>query len=229
MFCLAGVSSLSESELQAACELRGIPVRRSSHRMALQRQMNDWLTLSANSDIPLSLLVMSRAFAFTDSGTAKNIEHMLSSMPAEVVDELQTEEDDSQLSRDKKLEMIKRQEALIIEENKLIEEQKNDKPADFPPAVTADEGHTQGVQGSAESLSTDAKPNAKPVSKKSPRATSAPASETSDREQSTENTDKVTLALPVTSSPTQTPPPRGSHFFPPRKAFLEAKRNVHTF
>jgi LETM1 and EF-hand domain-containing protein 1 len=61
-----GVESLSKEELQAACEERGM--RSMGLTMfGLQQQLRQWLDLSINRNVPLLLLILSRAMTISHS------------------------------------------------------------------------------------------------------------------------------------------------------------------
>merc|ERR1712166_1289022 len=61
-----GPESLSTEELKAACEERGMRASGLSRDEYLT-QLQHWLDMSVNKNVPLTLLVMSRAFLFTTS------------------------------------------------------------------------------------------------------------------------------------------------------------------
>ena len=61
-----GPESLSTEELKAACEERGMRASGLTRDEYLS-QLQHWLDMSVNKNVPLTLLVMSRAFLFTTS------------------------------------------------------------------------------------------------------------------------------------------------------------------
>ena len=61
-----GVESLTLTELQEACRARGIHSGQSVSYM--RRKLGDWVELSLKHDVPISLLVLSRAFSVSLAG-----------------------------------------------------------------------------------------------------------------------------------------------------------------
>ena len=111
-----GVANLSDDEVVEACELRGIRTE-DVPREVLAAMLSEWLELSTKRDVPLSLLVFSRAASLLHhSEQAKNLELVVSSLPEDVVDNLQLEEGDEKVSNERKLELLKEQEKLVAEE-----------------------------------------------------------------------------------------------------------------
>lgn len=60
-----GTDGLSTSELQAACEARGMRAV-GLNEAALRVQLNEWLALSVTHRVPLTLLLLSRAFQIAE-------------------------------------------------------------------------------------------------------------------------------------------------------------------
>ena len=111
-----GVANLSDDEVVEACELRGIRTE-DVPREVLAAMLSEWLELSTKRDVPLSLLIFSRAASLLHhSEQAKNLELVVSSLPEDVVDNLQLEEGDEKVSNERKLELLKEQEKLVAEE-----------------------------------------------------------------------------------------------------------------
>jgi len=65
LILLEGVDSLTPHELQAACQSRGIPTS-STSPARLRSELSQWLDLHVARSIPSSLLILSRAFIFSD-------------------------------------------------------------------------------------------------------------------------------------------------------------------
>ena len=55
-----GIESLTKEELQAACAERGMRCVGLTE-FGLQQQLKQWLDLSINRNVPISLLILSRA------------------------------------------------------------------------------------------------------------------------------------------------------------------------
>jgi LETM1 and EF-hand domain-containing protein 1 len=60
-----GVESLTLEELQQAVHARGMPGYHSNNIALLRRRLEDWLELSIDRNLPITLLILSRAFALT--------------------------------------------------------------------------------------------------------------------------------------------------------------------
>jgi LETM1 and EF-hand domain-containing protein 1 len=122
-----GLDSLSEAEVTEACELRGIRTDKSVFEA--RRMLGEWLELSTRQDLPMSLLLFSRAAEvagydrrLAGEKQAKDLKEVVTSLPDSVVDELLEEEGgSSKVSRERKLELLKEQEKLVLEEQVLEE------------------------------------------------------------------------------------------------------------
>ncbi|KAF6002820.1 hypothetical protein F1559_004034 [Cyanidiococcus yangmingshanensis] len=83
-----GVKNLTDEEVAQACRDRGI--RTEGLPVEHQRMMlAEWIELSQNREIPGSLMILSRAFFYT-MDSDKALQATLSSLPHEVVQEMQT-------------------------------------------------------------------------------------------------------------------------------------------
>lgn len=121
-----GVNSLSIDELMFACQERGMRI--GLPKKELRRQLNEWLQLSLDFNIPSSLLILSRAFGFTaDTSEVKPdeaIKMVIGALPKNAIDEVLMDQHEEGVSiNEKKLESLKRQEKLIEEEEKAKSEQ----------------------------------------------------------------------------------------------------------
>ncbi|CAO3572625.1 unnamed protein product [Mortierella alpina] len=120
-----GVQSLTARELQAACQSRGICTSKMSDAR-LQSELAQWLELHLTYAIPSSLLILSRAFSFSDnpSGAASvfppevSLQATLSSLPDNLLTEaeLDVSEIEGAATAKQKLQVLEQQEALIAEE-----------------------------------------------------------------------------------------------------------------
>lgn len=131
-----GVKSLSREELMYACQARGMKVVLSQEKM--QQQLKDWIDLSLNKNVPASLLLLSRAFTYTNEVDVKSsdaIKMALGSLSDDVLGEvaLQSAPGSTGNVYEKKLESVKRQDKLIQEE----EESRKEKGTTATPAVAA--------------------------------------------------------------------------------------------
>lgn len=63
-----GVEALTEQETCQACELRGIPSHGQTQAV-LRAQLEEWLTLSVERQVPITLLLLSRAFKISTAET----------------------------------------------------------------------------------------------------------------------------------------------------------------
>jgi LETM1 and EF-hand domain-containing protein 1 len=117
-----GIEVLSPAELRDACRARGMRAAFGSESVPyMQKQMKEWIDLSLNRNLPSSLLLLSRAFIFTHSATRSAqvmnaVKETISTLPDEVVSDVQTSLEDEKSPAEKKLEYLQSQEELIAEE-----------------------------------------------------------------------------------------------------------------
>lgn len=117
-----GVESLTIQELREACQTRGmratgLPSSRYS------KQLHEWLDLSIQKSIPISLLIMSRAFSITSSAAQAEdvLRSSISSLDSDTINEvvlsLATPADENKMDiRKRKLESLQFQQEMIEEE-----------------------------------------------------------------------------------------------------------------
>ncbi|KAF9990126.1 hypothetical protein BGZ75_003453 [Mortierella antarctica] len=121
-----GVESLTSHELQAACQSRGIGTNSVSDTR-LQSELAQWLELHLTYAIPSSLLILSRAFSFSDHPNSSSnrvssvfppLQATLSSLPDNLLTEaeLDLSEIEGAATAKQKLEVLEQQEELIAEE-----------------------------------------------------------------------------------------------------------------
>lgn len=145
LILLEGVDSLTPYELQAACQSRGI-FTSSASPARLRSELSQWLDLHVIRSIPSSLLILSRAFIFSDSileppasspsaegaassstspssssprpTSAEALQAILSSLPDTLLTETEfhVSEQEGAATAEQKLEALKRQEELIADE-----------------------------------------------------------------------------------------------------------------
>lgn len=117
-----GIESLSPGELREACRARGMRAAYGSEAVVyMQRQMKNWIDLSLNRNLPSSLLLLSRAFMFTHAVSPSAqvmdaVKETLSTLPDEVMEDVEYFMEDDKTAMEKKLEYIQHQEELIAEE-----------------------------------------------------------------------------------------------------------------
>lgn len=124
-----GVESLSQSELQSACQARGmramgVPLER------LKSQLSQWLELHIDEQIPTSLLLLSRALYLPEHlSTGDQLIATIASLPPETADEAKlklAEIEGIKVDNTERLKIAKKEEEQIKkekEEKKLREEQ----------------------------------------------------------------------------------------------------------
>ncbi|RKP03360.1 hypothetical protein CXG81DRAFT_6159, partial [Caulochytrium protostelioides] len=122
-----GVEALNLAELQAACMSRGVPTAGVSPAR-LRSDLNQWLDLHIQHQVPGTLLVLSRAFTLgagipqninaSLQGTAAALQATLSSLPDQVLNEAQLKiaEAAGSSTYKQKLDVIQQQEELIEDE-----------------------------------------------------------------------------------------------------------------
>ncbi|KAL7283053.1 hypothetical protein ACG7TL_002477 [Trametes sanguinea] len=119
-----GIDELSTSELQAACQSRGIRTTGVSPAR-LREELATWIDLHLKQRVSGVLLVLARAFQFDkkpgedeDGKTSiiKSLEAVLCGLPDNLLSEAELEVDSDQASYKQKLEVLKQQEELIQDE-----------------------------------------------------------------------------------------------------------------
>ncbi|KAG0372079.1 hypothetical protein BGX24_000775 [Mortierella sp. AD032] len=116
-----GVDSLTTRELQAACQSRGIRTGGVSPAR-LRSELSQWLELNLTYAIPSSLLILSRAFSFSDSKDlatpVEALQATLSSLPDSLLTEteLHVSELEGAATPQQKLEVLEQQEEMIADE-----------------------------------------------------------------------------------------------------------------
>ncbi|KAJ1453195.1 LETM1-like protein-domain-containing protein [Pelagophyceae sp. CCMP2097] len=124
-----GVSNLSRHEMQEACADRGMKGVGLT-KLAYRRQLEGWLELSANRQVPISLLIMSRAFTLEKYTEGEDevaaIGKSISALDAAIVNEAVVEAGGAARQstlelKARKLESIAQQNRLIVEERRHFE------------------------------------------------------------------------------------------------------------
>ncbi|KAJ7740701.1 LETM1-like protein-domain-containing protein [Mycena maculata] len=127
-----GVDELSTSELQHACQSRGIRTGGVSPAR-LREELENWIQLHLQNRVSGVLLVLGRAFHFDkkpgeseDGKTAviQSLESVLSGLPDNLLNEAELEVDSDKASYKQKLEVLQQQEELIEDEEE--QEQKEE-------------------------------------------------------------------------------------------------------
>ena len=119
-----GVDSLSATELAHACASRGIRTSSANSPEEKQRaELGQWIDLHLNHNLSGTLLILSKAFAFTEKpdGTIdhlSSLKHTLSSLPDTLLNETElgmlSDEEDKAFKQ--RLEVLQEQEELIEDE-----------------------------------------------------------------------------------------------------------------
>lgn len=113
-----GVDSLNTLELREACQERGMRALGLT-QFKLKHQLQEWLELSTRKEIPISLLIMSRAFQLTSATDEPEavLKSSMSALDADTINEIvvasaSPSEEDSVEIRKRKLESIKFQQEV---------------------------------------------------------------------------------------------------------------------
>jgi len=142
-----GIDELSVSELQAACQSRGIRTFGVSPAR-LRKELTSWIQLHLHNRVSGVLLVLGRAFQFDrkpgddeDGKTAivKSLEAVLCGLPDNLLNEAELEVDDK-ASYKQKLEVLQQQEELIEDEEE--QEQKEEEARRAAREAAESETHT---------------------------------------------------------------------------------------
>jgi LETM1 and EF-hand domain-containing protein 1, mitochondrial len=133
-----GIDNLTLEELQQACHARGMPGYNSKNSYLLKRRMEGWLELSLDRNLPVALLLLSRAFQLTArAGLEDVLKDTIATMPQELIDEIElrieTKAQDK-VDRSLKLEVLEHYRELVEEEAEeeaeQLEEKKEKRGAD---------------------------------------------------------------------------------------------------
>lgn len=113
-----GVDTLNLSELQQACKSRGMHAY-GLNEERLRQQLTQWLDLSLNEKVPPSLLLLSRAFSFTENiPTGDLLKKAISALPDSVGVSTEADLGEREGAVDNKAKL----EAIKVEERKVEEE-----------------------------------------------------------------------------------------------------------
>ncbi|BGP30200.1 LETM1 domain-containing protein ylh47 [Rhodotorula toruloides] len=120
-----GLDALSVSELQSACQSRGIRTLGVSEEH-LRSELSQWLDLHLHHGLSGTLLILSKAFAFNRAyGAAeaeggdeimRSLKDTLASLPDNLVNEAELEVSSDSASYKQRLEVLQQQEELIEDE-----------------------------------------------------------------------------------------------------------------
>ena len=119
-----GIDELTIDEVREACQERGMRATGLSN-YTYKRQLKDWLDLSMEKNVPIALLVLSRAFSITNSPTkdsdAVDIKSSISSLDEEVLNEVvlaaaRKEEEETVEIKQRRLESLEFQQEMIEDE-----------------------------------------------------------------------------------------------------------------
>ncbi|KAL5490386.1 YLH47 [Sanghuangporus weigelae] len=119
---MEGIDSLSTSELQQACQSRGIRTTGVSPSR-LRSELSTWIKLHLHNRVSGVLLILSRAFYFDrkpgeseEDFTIKSMESVLRSLPDNLLSEAELEVEADKADYKHKLEVLQQQEELIEDE-----------------------------------------------------------------------------------------------------------------
>lgn len=119
-----GVDELSTSELQAACQSRGIRTTGISPSR-LREELNTWINFHLHNRVSGVLLVLGRAFNFDrkpgededgKTSVVHSLESVLCGLPDNLLNEAELEVDSEKASYKQKLEVLQQQQELIDDE-----------------------------------------------------------------------------------------------------------------
>lgn len=111
-----GVDSLTLEEVKTACHARGIRTIGVSERY-MRSELSQWIDLHVKHDIPVPLLILSRAFALSEKINMEDaLKAAVVSLPDSVFSEAEAQAAAAGTESETKLRIIKEQERLITEE-----------------------------------------------------------------------------------------------------------------
>lgn len=114
------MDSLTLAELQQACSARGLKATSRSSQF-LRERLREWLDLSLKQNLPGSLLILANAFKITGTTQTKDaLRDAIYHLPNSLVDDIKIkiQEDEGSLSKELKLQLLKREEEQIAEEKR---------------------------------------------------------------------------------------------------------------
>lgn len=141
-----GIDSLTKMELREACQERGMRSTGLS-KEAYKRALQQWIDLSVNRNVPISLLVMSRTFFLQEEMTSgpslradesksvTGLADAISGLDKELVNEVILESVSNDNKQDP--ELIKLKLKVLQAQNELIEEEKQQRDAEVAKAEAA--------------------------------------------------------------------------------------------
>ncbi|KAI8098424.1 LETM1-like protein-domain-containing protein [Gilbertella persicaria] len=121
-----GIDHLTTTELHAACAARGIRTIGASNER-LRGELAQWLDLQLNHHVPWTLLILSRAFCFTDGMTHEEaLRATFNSLPDNLVNEAELHmlETMGTSTYKQKLDVLEQQEEMIEDESEQEEKEK---------------------------------------------------------------------------------------------------------
>eukprot|EP01090_Pellita_catalonica_P011989 TRINITY_DN2505_c0_g1_i1.p1 TRINITY_DN2505_c0_g1~~TRINITY_DN2505_c0_g1_i1.p1 ORF type:complete len:601 (+),score=111.47 TRINITY_DN2505_c0_g1_i1:1399-3201(+) len=138
-----GLKTLTFEELQQACLARGMRATGIS-KAILSKQMAEWLVMSVDDEIPLTIMLLSRAFMLTANPTADALKETLSLLPDDVVEEIELRMENASggSDRDLELEVLRHRREKLQEdadqESETIEDINETVPPEevIPPSVS---------------------------------------------------------------------------------------------
>ncbi|KAI8072804.1 LETM1-like protein-domain-containing protein [Gongronella butleri] len=147
-----GIESLTLPELQAACASRGFRSIGTSQER-LRNELAQWLDLHLNHHVPCTLLLLTRAFMYTDRHmtTEEALKATFNSLPDNLVNEaeLQVLEMVGTSTYKQKLDVLEQQEELIEDESEQEEKEAKAKEAEKAAKEAAEAQQQQQQQEQA--------------------------------------------------------------------------------
>lgn len=138
-----GIESLTIQELQNACASRGIRAMGTSPGR-LRDELQQWLDLHLEHQVPGTLLILSRAFSYTDRfmTTEEALKATFNSLPDNLVNEaeLQVLEQVGASTYKQKLDVLEQQQELIEDES---EQEEKEEKARLEAAQLAEEARLE--------------------------------------------------------------------------------------
>lgn len=152
-----GIETLTVNELRDACQERGMRASELSE-MEYNVQLQEWLDLSIQKNIPIALLIMSRAFMLSSTATSSKTEDVLqssmSSLDSDIINEVvlaasKSKEDDSVEMTERKLDSLQFQAEMIEEEREDTDEAIKHKKEEAEASSVGQEssGSTKQLEG----------------------------------------------------------------------------------
>ncbi|XP_065883328.1 mitochondrial proton/calcium exchanger protein-like isoform X2 [Dysidea avara] len=150
-----GIDSLTVAELRGASQARGMRALGMSEER-LRSQLQQWLELHLNHNVPTSLLLLSRAMYLPEqTDTSEALKATLSTLPEAIVEEAEIKMADlegEKVDNKARLEALKQQESLIKKEKEELQKEEDIKTVEEESDETLTREDVRNLSQAVEAL-----------------------------------------------------------------------------